>query len=153
MVGVLSTREALEMAEEASLDLIEISPNAVPPVAKISDYGKYKYEEKKKADRCLRIARRKYDKPSAYRSGAIVQCRRGKIWKGLSESDINDAPEDIQDLIYKAHDAITRRKGKDYAPDVHELQAWIDDHLEQQSEGMDEAKKTDFSKEKKSGLH
>ena len=48
MVGVLSTREALEMAEEASLDLIEISPNAVPPVAKISDYGKYKYEQKKK---------------------------------------------------------------------------------------------------------
>ena len=110
-------------------------------------------EEKKKADRCLRIARRKYDKPSAYRSGAIVQCRRGKIWKGLSESDINEAPEDIQDLIYKAHDAITRKKGKEYAPDVHEIQAWIDDHLEQQSEGMDEAKKTDFSKEKKSGLH
>lgn len=49
MVGVLSTREALEMAEEASLDLIEISPNAVPPVAKISDYGKYKYEAQKKA--------------------------------------------------------------------------------------------------------
>ena len=49
MVGVLSTREAIEMAEEASLDLIEISPNAVPPVAKISDYGKYKYEAQKKA--------------------------------------------------------------------------------------------------------
>lgn len=48
-VGVLSTREAIEMAEEASLDLIEISPNAVPPVAKISDYGKYKYEAQKKA--------------------------------------------------------------------------------------------------------
>ena len=49
MVGVVSSREALEMAEEASLDLIEISPNAVPPVAKISDYGKYKYEAQKKA--------------------------------------------------------------------------------------------------------
>lgn len=36
-----------------------------------------------KADRCLRIARRKYSKPSAYRSGAIVKCRKGKIWKGL----------------------------------------------------------------------
>lgn len=41
-----------------------------------------------KDDRCLRIARRKYDKPSAYRSGAIVRCRQGKIWKGLSENDI-----------------------------------------------------------------
>ncbi len=49
MVGVVSTREAIDMAEEASLDLIEISPNAVPPVAKISDYGKYKYEAQKKA--------------------------------------------------------------------------------------------------------
>ena len=49
MVGVLSTREDIEMAEEACLDLIEISPNAVPPVAKISDYGKYKYEAQKKA--------------------------------------------------------------------------------------------------------
>lgn len=44
-------------------------------------------EEKKKADRCLRIARTKYDKPSAYRSGAIVRCRRGEIWKGINEDD------------------------------------------------------------------
>jgi hypothetical protein len=42
-------------------------------------------EEKKKADRCLRIARRKYDKSSAYRSGAIERCRQGDIWKGLKE--------------------------------------------------------------------
>jgi 8-oxo-dGTP pyrophosphatase MutT (NUDIX family) len=174
-------------------------------------------EEKEKADRCLRIARRKYDKPSAYRSGAIVQCRRGKIWKDLKEEDINDAPDDVKELIYKAHDAITRRKGKDYAPDVHELQAWVDEYLDgQQNEeistarqqfqtdllddpdyiefkdnaknhygtphalkndpfiqkkkwsrvgkedpnydpdfddDIDEAKKTDYSKEKKSGLH
>ena len=109
-------------------------------------------EKKKKADRCLRIARRKYDKPSAYRSGAIVQCRRGKIWKDLKEEDINEAPEDVQNLIYKAHDSITRTKGKDYAPDVHELQAWVDDYLESE-EGLEEAKKTDYSKEKKDGLH
>ena len=109
-------------------------------------------EEKKKADRCLRIARRKYDKPSAYRSGAIVRCRQGKIWKDLKEEDVNDAPEDVKTLIYKAHVAITRRKGKDYAPDVHELQAWINDHLESE-EGLEEAKKTDYSKEKKDGLH
>jgi hypothetical protein len=43
-------------------------------------------EEKKKADRCKRIADRKFDKPSAYKSGAIVRCRKGKIWKGLKES-------------------------------------------------------------------
>jgi hypothetical protein len=44
-------------------------------------------EEKKKSDRCKRIADRKYDKPSAYKSGAIVRCRKGKIWKDLKETD------------------------------------------------------------------
>jgi len=42
-------------------------------------------EEKKKRDRCLRIADRKYDKPSAYKSGAVVRCRQGDIWKDLKE--------------------------------------------------------------------
>jgi hypothetical protein len=44
-------------------------------------------EEKKKRDRCLRIADRKYDKPSAYKSGAVVKCRKGMIWKGIKEAD------------------------------------------------------------------
>ena len=44
-------------------------------------------EEKKKEDRCKRIADRKFDKPSAYKSGAIVRCRQGKIWKGLKEEE------------------------------------------------------------------
>jgi hypothetical protein len=44
----------------------------------------------KKADRCKRIADRKYDKPSAYKSGAIVRCRKGKIWKKLKENQINE---------------------------------------------------------------
>ncbi|RJR13230.1 translation initiation factor IF-3 [Candidatus Parcubacteria bacterium] len=47
-LGVLPTSEAIQKALEAGLDLIEISPNAVPPVAKIADYGKFKYEQKKK---------------------------------------------------------------------------------------------------------
>ncbi len=42
-------------------------------------------EKKKKRDRCLRIADRKFDKPSAYKSGAVVRCRKGNIWKGLKE--------------------------------------------------------------------
>lgn len=49
MMGVVSTRDALRKAEEAGLDLVEISPNADPPVCKILDYGKYKYEQQKKA--------------------------------------------------------------------------------------------------------
>lgn len=49
MIGVVTTREALRKAEEAGLDLVEISPNADPPVCKVLDYGKYKYEQQKKA--------------------------------------------------------------------------------------------------------
>lgn len=48
-LGVLPTREAIKVAEDANLDLIEISPGANPPVAKIMDHGKYQYELKKKA--------------------------------------------------------------------------------------------------------
>ena len=47
--GVVSIREALAIADEAGLDLIEISPQAVPPVCKVLDYGKYKYELEKRA--------------------------------------------------------------------------------------------------------
>lgn len=49
MRGVVSLKEALELADEAGLDLVEVSPNADPPVCKILDYGKYKYEQQKKA--------------------------------------------------------------------------------------------------------
>ena len=50
MVGVVSIRDALIAAEEAGLDLVEVSPNADPPVCKILDYGKFKYEAQKKAN-------------------------------------------------------------------------------------------------------
>ena len=47
-LGVISLDEALGHAEKAGLDLVEVSPNAEPPVCKIMDYGKYKYEQKVK---------------------------------------------------------------------------------------------------------
>lgn len=47
-IGVLPISEALDKAKEYGLDLIEISPNATPPIAKIADYGKFKYEVAKK---------------------------------------------------------------------------------------------------------
>ena len=46
--GVLSVSDALALAAEKELDLVEISPNAAPPVCKIMDYGKFKYEKTKK---------------------------------------------------------------------------------------------------------
>ena len=47
-IGVMKTKEALDMAKQAGLDLVEISPNARPPVCRIIDYGKYAYEQSKK---------------------------------------------------------------------------------------------------------
>ena len=47
--GTVSIAEALQAAQESGLDLVEISPNAAPPIVKILDYGKYKYQEQKKA--------------------------------------------------------------------------------------------------------
>ncbi|WP_331272532.1 translation initiation factor IF-3 [Roseovarius gahaiensis] len=47
-VGVVTPERAMSMAEEAGLDLVEISPNATPPVCKIMDYGKFKYEQQKR---------------------------------------------------------------------------------------------------------
>ena len=49
MIGVMPTREAQHMADQRGLDLVEITPNANPPVCKIMDYGKFKYEESIKA--------------------------------------------------------------------------------------------------------
>lgn len=49
MIGVLSRDEALRMAEDEGLDLVEIQPNADPPVCKIMDFGKFRFEQQKKA--------------------------------------------------------------------------------------------------------
>ena len=48
--GVISLEDALEIADEAGLDLVEVSPQVSPPVCKVLDYGKYKYEQQKKAN-------------------------------------------------------------------------------------------------------
>ncbi len=55
-LGVLATHEALRMAEEKGLDLVEVSPKAVPPVCRIMDYGKFKYEQSKKTKQARKHA-------------------------------------------------------------------------------------------------
>src|SRR4029079_7433746 len=47
-VGIIATRDALEMARERGLDLVEVAPNAVPPVCRLMDYGKFRYEQSRK---------------------------------------------------------------------------------------------------------
>jgi translation initiation factor IF-3 len=74
MKGVMSVREALRLAEEAGLDLVEISPNAEPPVCKILDYGKYKYEQQKKA-------------AEARKNQKIIDIKEIKLRPGIEEHD------------------------------------------------------------------
>ena len=49
MIGIVKTSQALAMAEEADVDLVEVAPNARPPVCRLMDYGKFRYQEQKKA--------------------------------------------------------------------------------------------------------
>src|SRR5580692_7897679 len=74
-LGVLQTHEALRMAQEQGLDLVEINPKADPPVCKILDFGKYKYEEKKKA-------------AQARRNQAVVDIKEIKLRPKTDDHDI-----------------------------------------------------------------
>jgi len=68
-------------------------------------------EQKSKRDRCLRIADRKFDKPSAYKSGAVVRCRQGKIWKGLKEEVIREKAKETLRTWFKRKGAPGKKGG------------------------------------------
>ncbi len=74
MQGVLSTREAIARAFAVGLDLVEISPNAEPPVAKILDYGKFKYEQQKKRN-------------EARKKQKVVEIKEVKVRPNIDEND------------------------------------------------------------------
>ena len=76
MVGVLTRDEALAMAEEAGLDLVEIQPTADPPVCRIMDYGKFKFEAQKKAN-------------AAKKKQKIVEIKELKFRPTTDEGDYN----------------------------------------------------------------
>lgn len=89
-VGVVPLEEALRMAREAELDLIEISPKAKPPVAKIMDFGKYQYEEKKKAKAIKAKATKVEVKTVQVKVGTgehDLQMKANRVSKWLSEGD------------------------------------------------------------------
>ncbi len=74
MVGVISKEEGMEIALEAGLDLVEVSPNADPPVCKVLDYGKYKYEAQKKAN-------------EARKKQKVIDVKEIKMRPGIDEHD------------------------------------------------------------------
>lgn len=85
-VGVLSRAEALRSAREAGLDLVEISPNAKPPVAKIIDWGKYNYQKSKQIKRSQTKSRAnelKQIRMGLQISDHDLEVKNNKAWKFL----------------------------------------------------------------------
>ena len=85
-VGVVGIENALERAEQVELDLVELSPNANPPVCKILDFGKYKYEAQKKAN----VARKKQK---------TVEVKEIKMRPGIEIHDYDVKMRSIQRFI------------------------------------------------------
>ena len=83
MAGVISIEEALKLADEAGLDLVEVAPNADPPVCKLLDYGKYKYEAQKKAN----VARKKQK---------LIEVKEVKMRPGI---DVHDYDTKMRSMV------------------------------------------------------
>lgn len=88
--GEISIKDALQKANESEMDLIEISPNANPPVAKIADYGKFLYEQKKKQ----KIAKSK---------SKIVEVKSVQIKIGTDENDLAIKAKRASDWLGEGH--------------------------------------------------
>ncbi len=76
MVGIISSEAALAMAEEQDLDLVKISPNAVPPVCKIMDYGKFRFDQLKK-------------EKEAKKNQRVVEIKEIRMSPGIDANDLN----------------------------------------------------------------
>jgi len=76
MLGVVTLREALTRAEDLGLDLVEVSPTAEPPVCKILDYGKFKYEAQKKAN-------------AARKKQRVIEVKEIKMRPSIDDNDYN----------------------------------------------------------------
>ena len=73
-VGVISVQEGIDIAVDAGLDLVEVSPHASPPVCKVLDYGKYKYQAQKKAN-------------EARKKQKVIEIKEIKMRPGIDEHD------------------------------------------------------------------
>ena len=76
MLGILSSAEALAMAEQQELDLVKISPTAVPPVCKIMDYGKFRFDQIKK-------------EKEARKNQRVVEIKEIRMSPGIDTNDLN----------------------------------------------------------------
>jgi len=90
MLGVMQTRDAQKLADQQGMDLVEISPNAEPPVCKIMDFGKFRYEES---------IRQKQARKNASR----VQLKEVKFHSGVEENDLQTKLRHIREFIAEGH--------------------------------------------------
>ena len=85
-LGVLDTFDAIRKAEDFGLDLVEVQPNADPPVCKILDYGKFKYEEQKRAN-------------EARKKQKIIEVKEIKLRPNIDEHDYQVKMRNVQKFL------------------------------------------------------
>lgn len=90
MIGIMSSREAQALAREAELDLVKISPNAKPPVCKIIDYGKYKYELTRK-------------EKEAKKKQKTVEVKEVRLSPNIDTNDLNTKVNNAKKFIEKGN--------------------------------------------------
>lgn len=114
-LGVVSSREAIRMAREAELDLVKVSPKAQPPVCKIIDYGKYKYE----------LARKEKE---AKKKQKTVELKEVRLSPNIDTNDLNTKVNNAKKFIGKGNrvKVTLRFRGREMAH-VHQSKHILDD--------------------------
>ena len=117
-LGIMSAREAMKIAQEAELDLVKIAPAAKPPVCKIIDYGKYKYEQARK-------------EKEAKKKQKTVEVKEVRLSPNIDTNDLNTKINNAKKLISKGNKVkVTLRfRGREMAH-VQQSKHILDDFAE-----------------------
>ncbi|MGN0373978.1 MAG: translation initiation factor IF-3 [Butyrivibrio sp.] len=122
MIGVMSAKDAMKLAREAELDLVKIAPNAQPPVCKIVDYGKYRYEQARK-------------EKEAKKKQKIVDIKEVRLSPNIETNDLNTKVNAARKFLEKGDKVkVTLRfRGREMAH-MSSSKHILDDFAEQLSE-------------------
>ena len=117
-LGIMSAREAMKIAQEAELDLVKIAPTAKPPVCKIIDYGKYKYEQTRK-------------EKEARKKQKTVEIKEVRLSPNIDNNDLNTKINNAKKFISKGNKVkVTLRfRGREMAH-VQQSKHILDDFAE-----------------------
>ena len=117
-LGIMSAREAMKIAQEAELDLVKIAPAAKPPVCKIIDYGKYKYEQARK-------------EKEAKKKQKTVEVKEVRLSPNIDTNDLNTKINNAKKFISKGNkvEVTLRFRGREMAH-VQQSKHILDDFAE-----------------------